>query len=305
MGLSDWWREERDRERDDRERREAERGRAAGRAYHSGSQRDEEFERGGSRAGGDYYRNRDERYGGGEFAGQGRGASTYGASNWDDQRSGRSGEWRGRGGESSGRSFNERWENSYRGSGERDTDRGPYSFAPSDRQGNRGWGGYGEDFGDYREYGGQRTAGGSPWSQGRTGGFGNQTSAFGYGAGTQEEQRGSYRGLGPRGYRRSDERIKEDVCECLTEDDHIDASNIEVAVKDCEVTLTGTVNSREEKRHAEDIIERLSGVRDVNNDLRVASQAQNDTTMAQGRQSGSSQPGQSGQANQSTQSSRH
>jgi hypothetical protein len=81
---------------------------------------------------------------------------------------------------------------------------------------------------------------------------------------------GQFRGKGPKGYRRSDERIREDVCECLTEDDYIDATNIEVHVKDCEVMLTGTVSSRQEKRRAEDIIERLTGVRDVHNQLRVS-----------------------------------
>lgn len=90
--------------------------------------------------------------------------------------------------------------------------------------------------------------------------------------------RGEFSGIGPRGYRRSDERIREDVCQCLTDDHHIDASDIEVAVKDREVVLTGTVTSRMQKRHAEDLIEHLSGVRDVINSLRVVS----DTQGAQG-----------------------
>jgi hypothetical protein len=85
----------------------------------------------------------------------------------------------------------------------------------------------------------------------------------------QERQFGEFRGRGPRGYRRSDERIKEDVCQCLTDDSHIDASNIDVTVNDREVVLAGTVQSRYEKRHAEDLIERIPGVRDVINSLRV------------------------------------
>jgi hypothetical protein len=87
--------------------------------------------------------------------------------------------------------------------------------------------------------------------------------------------RGQHRGRGPRGYRRSDERIKEDVCQCLTDDHHIDATDIDVAVNDREVVLSGTVTSRAQKRHAEDLVERLSGVRDVINSLRVVSDAQN------------------------------
>jgi hypothetical protein len=84
------------------------------------------------------------------------------------------------------------------------------------------------------------------------------------------ERTGGFRGHGPQGYRRSDERIKEDVCQCLTDDPHIDASDIDVAVNDREVVLSGSVRSRQQKRHAEDLLERLPGVRDVINGLRVA-----------------------------------
>jgi hypothetical protein len=55
----------------------------------------------------------------------------------------------------------------------------------------------------------------------------------------------------------------------LTDDHFIDASNVEIAVQGGIVTLTGTVSSRHEKRRAEDLIEHLSGVKDVNNSLRV------------------------------------
>jgi osmotically-inducible protein OsmY len=79
----------------------------------------------------------------------------------------------------------------------------------------------------------------------------------------------NYVGRGPRGYRRGDERIREDVCDRLTDDPRIDASDVDVQVKDAEVTLAGSVRTREEKRFAEDVIERISGVRDVNNNLKV------------------------------------
>lgn len=78
-----------------------------------------------------------------------------------------------------------------------------------------------------------------------------------------------FRGRGPRGYRRSDDRIREDVCDVLTDDANVDATEIEVVVKDGEVMLTGSVNSRDQKRRAEAIAERVSGVRDVQNSLRV------------------------------------
>jgi osmotically-inducible protein OsmY len=80
---------------------------------------------------------------------------------------------------------------------------------------------------------------------------------------------GNYGGRGPRGYKRGDERIREDVCDRLTEDSRIDASDIDVQVKEGEVTLAGSVRTREEKRFTEDLIERISGVRDVNNNLKV------------------------------------
>jgi hypothetical protein len=84
-----------------------------------------------------------------------------------------------------------------------------------------------------------------------------------------QRQEGPFRGLGPRGYRRSDERIQEDVCQCLTDDPHLDPSNIDVAVSDSEVILSGSVQSRGQKRYAEELIEGLPGVRDVVNGLRV------------------------------------
>jgi hypothetical protein len=80
---------------------------------------------------------------------------------------------------------------------------------------------------------------------------------------------GAHRGRGPKGYRRSDDRIHEDVCERLTEDPFIDASNIEVAVTEGEVTLNGTVSSRGLKRRAEDLAEMAAGVAHVQNNLRV------------------------------------
>lgn len=80
-----------------------------------------------------------------------------------------------------------------------------------------------------------------------------------------------HRGRGPKGYTRSDERIRDDVNDRLTDDSHIDASDIEVSVQGGEVTLSGLVNSRFEKRHAEDIAETVSGVTHVQNNIRIMS----------------------------------
>lgn len=91
-------------------------------------------------------------------------------------------------------------------------------------------------------------------------------------AGTPAAARG-FRGLGPKGYTRSDERIHDDVCDRLTDDPMIDASDVEVKVANGEVTLTGTVDSREEKRRVEDSIEPVSGIGDVQNLLRIEERA--------------------------------
>ncbi|WP_162559292.1 BON domain-containing protein [Microvirga sp. 17 mud 1-3] len=82
-----------------------------------------------------------------------------------------------------------------------------------------------------------------------------------------------HRGRGPKGYQRSDERIREDVNDRLTDDPHIDASEINVTVSGREVTLDGTVQNRFAKRHAEDIAESVSGVTHVQNNLRVQQSA--------------------------------
>lgn len=80
---------------------------------------------------------------------------------------------------------------------------------------------------------------------------------------------GRHRGKGPRNYVRSDERIREDVNERLTDDPRLDASGIEVRVSEREVTLDGTVDARASKRLAEDIAETVPGVRHVQNNLRI------------------------------------
>jgi osmotically-inducible protein OsmY len=80
---------------------------------------------------------------------------------------------------------------------------------------------------------------------------------------------GKFRGLGPKNYRRSDDRMREEVCERLTDNEWLDASDVEVNVVAAEVILTGTVDSRYAKRLAENIAESVSGVSNVQNNLRV------------------------------------
>jgi hypothetical protein len=84
-----------------------------------------------------------------------------------------------------------------------------------------------------------------------------------------QPQAGPYKGKGPKGYVRSDERIREDLCDRLTDDAQVDASDITVSVAKGEVTLDGTVASRAERRAAEDCAEACSGVSHVQNNLRI------------------------------------
>jgi len=87
------------------------------------------------------------------------------------------------------------------------------------------------------------------------------------GAARRREQ--DHRGRGPQNYTRSDERIRDDANDKLTDDWRVDARNVTVSVKDGEVTLNGTVASREAKRRAEDVVDDISGVKHVQNNLRV------------------------------------
>lgn len=115
-----------------------------------------------------------------------------------------------------------------------------------------------------RRYGPSRAYRGSDFSDA---GFYDDTSFD-----TDEQRftsRGLHSGKGPKGWRRSDESIKEEACEALADDSYIDASEIEVHVKDGVIHLKGEVDERKVKRRAESCIENLSGVQDVINELRI------------------------------------
>ena len=88
-----------------------------------------------------------------------------------------------------------------------------------------------------------------------------------------EDRHAPFAGRGPKNYQRSDDRIQEEICDCMTDDPMLDASDIEVQVSSGVVILTGTVSSRDQKRRAEDVAERVSGVKDVTNQLRVSREA--------------------------------
>lgn len=79
----------------------------------------------------------------------------------------------------------------------------------------------------------------------------------------------SHFGKGPKGWRRSDDRIKEEVNLALFVDHVVDASDMEVHVENGVVFLRGNVFNRAMKKAAERSVERLVGVVDVVNELKI------------------------------------
>jgi hypothetical protein len=75
-------------------------------------------------------------------------------------------------------------------------------------------------------------------------------------------------GKGPKNYRRSDDRLREVVCDRLTDDPELDATNIVVEVVQGDVILSGSVTDRESKRLA-DSLAHVSGSTHVENRIRV------------------------------------
>ncbi len=88
----------------------------------------------------------------------------------------------------------------------------------------------------------------------------------------RDQGRASYRGRGPRGYVRSDQRILEDVHERLCDDPIVDATDIEVHCDQGHVILSGRVPMRWMKHRAEDIVDSLPGVKDIDNRIRVSAE---------------------------------
>jgi hypothetical protein len=147
-------------------------------------------------------------------------------------------------------------------------------------QGGYGQGGYGRRWGN-RGYGSANQGNwrgndwrgsdwrGADWRSGEPANMGQADQSTSYSGLTNDWDQGRFAGRGPKGYRRSDERIREDVSDRLTDDTWLDASNIEVRVESGMVTLTGNVGSRDDKRRAEDIAMSCSGVKDVINQIHV------------------------------------
>ncbi len=188
---------------------------------------------------------------------------------------------------------------------------GPYGFdrGSYEQRSMRSYGGYGSEGRDWEQEsgsgywgqgagGGQGIGGSGSWRQEQSRDWGGGMGSQGYGHGPSWQGGGSDRGYsaagswmagphsgrGPQGYQRSDARIEEDVCEHLTHYGMLDATGIQVQVENGEVTLTGTVESRQAKRLSEDILDGISGVRDIHNQLRVQrDQSHQNPIMAQGQ----------------------
>lgn len=96
----------------------------------------------------------------------------------------------------------------------------------------------------------------------------------GPGSGQERYQRGEPGRAGaytsPRGYTRTDERIRDDLCERLAYAGRINIRDVEVNVAAGVVHLSGTVQDRGQKYDIEEIAEAVFGVRDVENHIRVA-----------------------------------
>ncbi|HLH31385.1 MAG TPA: BON domain-containing protein [Terriglobia bacterium] len=82
-------------------------------------------------------------------------------------------------------------------------------------------------------------------------------------------RKGPHKGKGPKGYKRADDRIHDEICERLTRHPLIDASTMDVRVENGAVTMTGEVMDRRMKYMAEDVVDDVSGVKEIHNQLRV------------------------------------
>ena len=86
---------------------------------------------------------------------------------------------------------------------------------------------------------------------------------------TRRRRHDDHSGKGPKNYRRSDERIRDDINDRLTDEWNIDASDIEVLVTEGEVVLSGFVSDKFQRRKAEEVAEAVRGVKVVENRLRI------------------------------------
>jgi osmotically-inducible protein OsmY len=75
---------------------------------------------------------------------------------------------------------------------------------------------------------------------------------------------------GPKGYQRSDERLREDISERLMLAHEIDSSEVTVEVTGARAVLDGTVPQRWMKHAIEDLVDACPGVQDIDNRIRIS-----------------------------------
>lgn len=184
--------------------------------------------------------------------------------------------------------------NYYRGSGRFDESFGDRGYS---ERGREGWGqsqsgqNYGQGSGgDYgRAMGGQARAN---WPQRHdySSTYGNSPSSnYGSGGGLSGAKR-----QGPKGYTRSDDRLKDDVCDRLMQHHELDISAISIEVQDGKVTLEGSVPDRWMKHHIEDVVDGCNCVKDVENRIRISRDemgSEGRSSFSSGASSSASSPG--------------
>jgi len=105
---------------------------------------------------------------------------------------------------------------------------------------------------------------------GRYGGPLRRRDDPGIGLGTSRHPEDGYAGGGPARDHRSDESLREEIFEQLIHHPDVHPADIDVQVEGGEVTLQGTVEDRNTRWLVEDLVESVSGVSLVHNQLRVA-----------------------------------
>src|SRR5690242_18286939 len=191
------------------------------------------------------------------YGNQGSGQG-YGQSYGQGSNQGYGQEWRSQGNYREGEGPFGNWGPGYYGYGDQGYGQGYGQGRFSGGQGyygNQGMYHGNQGYGQGRYYGNQGYYGGQGYGQGM------------YGTNQPWHERGRFSGVGPQNYQRSDHRIQEDINDRLTEHPDLDARNINVQAQNGEVTLNGWVNSRRDKRIAEDIADSVSGVKNVSNNL--------------------------------------
>jgi osmotically-inducible protein OsmY len=191
---------------------------------------------------------------GGDYGGQGYGSQGYGSQAYGGSQYGGPG-YGNQGYSGGGQGFGEQ------GGGQR--------YSGGQRYGGMDSGGYRDS--DYLGRGSQRGGYGGPIDASGHGGTGYGSNEYGssYGRSGSMGQGASQR-RGPKGWQRTDERLKDDICERLYHTRHIDSSEVTVDVKDGKVTLEGTVPQRGMKHALEDLIDACPGVKDIDNRVRVS-----------------------------------